>query len=182
MLLQSIKKIKPPAWLSVSDKKLRTAALVFAGLVLAHLLVYFVLIVPSSARLSAGERKYAELRKRHTEAVLFKKEKTLFTGIMAGVPAQKDMPILVKELVQTTRRLNLKVEKINYDIPKSVSGELAMLSFSFPIEGWYADVKRFIYDVETSDRFVGIQELKLESAEKGRVKMNMKLVTYVKGQ
>jgi Tfp pilus assembly protein PilO len=174
-------KIKVPAWLSVSDKKLRTAGMAFAGLVLANLLVYFALIVPSSIRLSAGEKKYAELRKRHTEAVLFKKEKTLFTGIMAGVPAQKDMPILVKELVQNARSLNLKVDTINYDIPKSVSGELAMLSFSFPIEGRYADIKRFIYDVETSDRFVGIQELKFES-EKGHVKLNMKLVTYVKGQ
>jgi Tfp pilus assembly protein PilO len=181
MSLQSIMKIKAPAWLSVSDKKLRTAAMVFAGLVLADLLVYFVFIVPSSAGLSTGEKKYAELRKRHTEAVLFKKEKTLFTGIMAGVPAQKDMPILVKELVQTARRLNLKVAAINYDIPKSVSGELVMLSFLFPIEGRYADIKRFIYDIETSDRFVGILELKFES-EKGNVKLNMKLMTYVKGQ
>ena len=174
-------KIKAPEWLSVNDKRLRTAALVCAGLILIDLLVYFVLIAPSSASLSAGEKRYAELRKRHADAVLFKKEKSLFTGIISGVPAQKDMPILVKELVQTARRLNLKVETINYDIPKNVTGELVILSFSIPVEGRYPDVKRFIYDVETSDRFIGIQELKLDS-EKGSVKLNMKLMTYVKGQ
>jgi len=181
MSLLSIKSIKAPEWLSVSDKKLRTVAIVFAGLLLADLLVYFVLIAPSSARLSDGERKYAELRKRHAEAVQFKKEKALFTGIMAGIPAQKDMPILVKELVQTARRLSLSVENINYDIPKSAGGELVMLSFSFPIEGQYSNIKRFVYDVETSDRIVGIQELRFDSV-KGAVKLNMKLMTYVKGQ
>ena len=83
--------------------------------------------------------------------------------------------------MQTARRLNLKVATVNYDIPKSVTGELVMLSFSFPVEGRYPEIKRFIYDVETSDRFVGIQELKLES-EKGAGKLNMKLMTYVRGQ
>ncbi len=180
MSLPSIKNIKVPEWLSAKDKRLRTAAMVFAALLLADLLVYFVFVAPSSARLSAGEKKYSELRKRHTEAVLFNKQKALFTGIIAGVPAQKDMPILMKELLQTAHRLNLRVEKINYDIPKSTSGELAMLTFSFPAEGHYAGIKRFVYDLETSDRLVGIQELKLES-EKGNVKLNMKLMTYVRG-
>ncbi len=172
-------KIKVPEWIKADDKSLRKAALVFAALVLADLLVSFVLVSPSAARLRAGEMKYAELRKQHAEAVLFKKQKSLFAGIMAGVPAQKDMPLLVKEFVQKARRLDLKVASVNYDIPKRGSGELAMLSFSFPVEGRYPDIKRFIYDVETSDRIVGIEDLKLDS-DQGRVKLNMKLMTYVK--
>jgi Tfp pilus assembly protein PilO len=56
-----------------------------------------------------------------------------------------------------------------------------MLTFTFPASGAYADVKRFIYEVETSKRLVGIQDLKL-SSEKGRVKLQMKLVTYIRGE
>jgi hypothetical protein len=41
-------------------------------------------------------------------------------------------------------------------------------------------VKRFIFEVETSTRLVGIQDLKLAS-DKGRVKLQMKLVTYIRG-
>ena len=174
-------RIQAPEWLRQSSKNLRAAALIFAGLVLADLLVYFTLVVPSSAGLAAREAKYAELRKRHAEAVLFKKQKPLFAGIMAGIPAQKDMPLLVKEFVQTARRLNLSVAAVNYDMPKRGSGELAMLAFSFPAEGRYPDIKRFIYEVETSDRLIGVQDLKLES-DTGRVKMNVKLMTYVKGR
>jgi type IV pilus assembly protein PilO len=173
--------MQAPEWFKGSIKSLRTVALIFAGLVLADLIVYFVLVVPSSSGLAAREAKYAELRKRHAEAVLFKKQKPLFTGIMAGIPAQKDMPLLVKEFVQTARRLNLNVAAVNYDMPKRGSGELAMLAFSFPAEGRYPDIKRFIYEVETSDRLIGVQDLKLES-DTGRVKMSVKLMTYVKGR
>ncbi len=174
-------RMQAPVWLKGSNKSLRTVALIFAGLVLADLLVYFMLVVPSSSGLAAREAKYAEFRKRHAEAVLFKKQKPLFAGIMAGIPAQKDMPLLVKEFVQTARQLNLSVAAVNYDMPKRGSGELAMLAFSFPAEGKYPDIKRFIYEVETSDRLVGVQDLKLES-DTGRVKMNVKLMTYVKGR
>ena len=104
-----------------------------------------------------------------------------FAGLISGIPTQKDVPLLIKDLVQTARRLNLSVEAINSDIPTPARGGLTMLTFTFPASGAYADIKRFIYDVETSDRIVGIQDVKLGS-EKGRVKMQMKLVTYIRGE
>jgi Tfp pilus assembly protein PilO len=177
----SIAKMRAPLWLKENKRKLMTAVIACVGLVCADLLLYGVTIAPSAARLETAEAKSAELRRRHAEAVLFTKQRQLFTGIVAGIPAQKDMPILVKELVQNARRLNLSVASIKYDMPKRAGGELAMVTFSFPAEGRYQDIKRFIYDVETADRFVGIQEMKLD-ADKGRVKLEMKLVTYVKGK
>lgn len=176
----SIRKIKTPEWLE-GNRRLRTAAVVFAGLVLADLFMYFILVAPSAALLTSSETKYAELRRRHAEAVLFKKQKPLFAGISAGITTQKDMPLLVKEVGQAARRLNLAVAAVTYDMPSHGGGELAQLSFSFPAEGRYPELKRFIYDMETADRFVGIQELKLES-DQGKVKLQMKLMTYVKGQ
>jgi Tfp pilus assembly protein PilO len=168
-------------WLKGIDKDLRAAALACGGLVCVNVLLYGFLVAPAVARIKAGEAAYSELRRKHAEAVLFKKQKPLFSGIMAGIPAQKDMPLLVKEFVLTARRLRLSVASIQYDMPRRAGGELAMLAFSFPAEGRYPDIKRFIYEVETSDRLVGIQDVKLNS-EQGRVKLEMKLVTYVKGQ
>ena len=176
-----IMNIKTPAWLREKDRRLRASILVCAGLFALDVLLYGVLVAPSTVRLSTGDAKYGELRKRHAGAVLFEKQKPAFAGIMAGIPAQKDMPLLVKELVQTARRLNLAVSSVKYDIPKRASGELALLTFSFPAEGRYPDIKRFIYEVETSNRLVGIQELKLDS-DQGKVRLEMKLVTYIKEQ
>jgi Tfp pilus assembly protein PilO len=163
-----------------NSKQLRTVAIVFAVLVCVNLALYFIFIAPSEAWLKTAEAKTAELRMRHAEAVVFKGQKPLFAGLLEGIPAQKDMPLLVKELEQMAKKLNLAVASINYDIPRRESGELAMLSFSFPVEGRYPSVKRFIYEVETSGRLIGIQDVKLDS-DKGKVRMQMKLMTYVRG-
>lgn len=173
--------VKTPMRFSVRTKRLRAAAVVFAAFLVLDLVLYGVFIAPSAALLATGEAKYSELRRRHAEAILFRNQKPAFSGIMSGIPAQKDMPLLVKDLVQTARLQNLSVSSVKYDIPKRASGELAMLTFSFPAEGRYADIKRFVYDVETSDRLVGIQEMKMDS-DQGRVKMEMKLLTYIKEQ
>jgi len=184
MLLHGIKNLKLPPWLRYpqalrENKNLRRAFLVCAGLCAADLVLYFALAAPSAARLAEREATYAELRKRHAEALLFQKQKKAFAGIKAGISSQKDMPLLVKELVQTARKLKLSVAAVSYDIPMPGGGGLTMLSFSFPAEGAYPAVKRFIYEIETSDRLVGIQDLKLD-ADRGRVRLQLKLVTYIK--
>ena len=172
--------MQAPLWFKGKRNNLRTASVVFALLICANLVLYLSLVAPVRARLQTGENKYGELRKRYAEAALFNKQKLSFAGIMAGVPSQKDMPLLVKDLVQTARRLKIGVSSVKYDIPKRSGGELAMLAFSFPAEGRYPELKRFVFDVETADRLVGIQNLKLD-ADQGRVKLDMKLITYIKG-
>jgi Tfp pilus assembly protein PilO len=172
---------KKPAWLQSGGGRLRTAALFFAGFLALDLAIYGFFVAPSVAGLSASEARHGELRRRHAQAVLFEKRKPDLAGIMEGIPAQKDMPLLVKDLVHKARRLNLEVASVRYDMPMRAGGELALLAFSFPAEGRYADIKRFIYEVETSDRLVGIQELKMNS-DQGSVKLDLKLVTYIKGQ
>ncbi len=180
MLLPSIGKIQVVRWLKENGKQLRTVAIVFTVLVCIDLALYFFLLAPSSDWLKTGEAKVGEFRLRHAAAVLFNEQKPLFADLLTGIPAQKDMPLLVKELEQKAKRLNLAVAAINYDIPRRQSGELALLTFSLPVEGRYPDIKRFIYEVETSGRLIGIQDANLES-DRGRVKLQLKLMTYVRG-
>jgi len=164
-----------------ATKRLRVLAALCAGLIALNVLVYTFAVVPAAARLAASRQQYADLRREYAEAALFQKQKQLFAGLMSGIPAQKDVPLLMKELVQTARRLHLSVDAINSDIPKQGADGLTMLTFTFPAAGSYPDVKRFIYEIEASPRLVGIQDLKL-SAEKGRVKLQMKLVTYLRAE
>ena len=177
----SIKDIRLPEWLRDS-KQLHAVIALTAVLFCTVLLLYAFLVSPAAARLSDRETHYSTLRKRRGEALLFRKQKQELAGLKAGIPSQKDMPLLIKDLVQNARRRNLSVSTINYDIPRRGAEDLALLSFSFPAEGRYADIKRFVYDVETSDRLVGIEDLKLNEGDKGRVHVQMKLVTYVKGR
>jgi len=178
MSLPSILKLSLPLGLA-EDRKLRTIAVICAAFIMANVLFSLLAAAPLATGLKELEFRSAELRKRNAEAMQFQKQKKDIAGIKAGIQTQKDMPLLVKDLVQTARRMNLRVGPINYDIPKPGSGGLAMLTFSFPAEGRYPDIKKFIYETESSPRLVGIQNMTLDS-EKDGVKLNVKLVTYIK--
>jgi Tfp pilus assembly protein PilO len=137
------------------------------------------MVAPAAADLAERRQRYADLKREQADTLQFQKQKRLFAGLAAGIPAQKDVPLLVKDLVSTARRLNLAVEAVNSDIPTIGAGGLAMLTFTIPAAGAYGDVKRFIHEVETSDRLVGIQDIRF-GADKGQVKFQMKLVTYIR--
>lgn len=170
-------------WQIVNDKKVRGAAALLA-LVLGGLLWLCVWqVIPAVSELRELEQRHAAIRKRQAEALLFKKRQLSLAGVMRGVPSQQDMPLIVKDLVQIVHALDLSVSSVKYDIPKRATGELELLTFSFPARGTYPALKHFIYDVETSDRLIGIQSLRMEAdKDKGAVNLDMKLLTYIKGQ
>lgn len=143
-------------------------------------LVYVLALAPASARLAAQQDAHATMKRQFAEALLFKKQRNLLAGITADLGGQKDIPLLIKDLVQSARRLNLSVGAIKSDTPASAGQGLSMVTFSVPVTGTYPNIKRFIYDVETTSKLVGIRDLKLSSDE-GRVKLEMKLVTYIQG-
>jgi Tfp pilus assembly protein PilO len=169
-----------PEWIR-ENKALKKLAVFCLALLVLDLLLYAFLVVPAAGTLRTLEARYAELRKRRADAVLFERKKQELTGIKAGIPTQKDMPLLIKDLVQTARRLNVTVASIKYEIPDRNGEQLVPLTFSFPAEGRYADIRRFIFEIETSDRLVGMQDVTL-GEDQGRVRIQMKLVTYIKGQ
>lgn len=167
-------------WLG-RNREIRAAVIVCALLLIADLGLYLAVERPLAGDIESQRARIADLRAKHAAAVIYQTQKKTLGNIAASVPMQKDMPLLVKELVQGARRLNLHVGSVNYDIPRPGEQGATLLSFSFPVTGRYADLKRFLYEVETSGRLIGIESAELKS-EKGVVSLNLKLMTYVRGQ
>jgi Tfp pilus assembly protein PilO len=182
----SIRSLRPPQRLRElfsgrTSRRLRWPAAAVLAFGAVNACVYLFLVVPAADRLAEQEARYSQLKRQYAEALLFQKQRQMLSGLEAGIPSQKDVPLLIKDLVQTANRLKLSVGAINSDIPTQGKGRLTQLTFSVPVTGAYPGIKRFIYDVETTEKLVGIQDLKLDS-EKGSVRLNMKLVTYIRGE
>lgn len=160
-------------------KKIAVAVAVFAAALALDLLIALFIHRPAGVRLDHARNELGGLKRRHAEALLFQKQKKAAAGISAGILLQKDVPILIKEVVQTARRRSLKVGVISSDLPAPGKEGMVLLTFLVPAHGSYPDIKRFIYDIETFDRPVGIQAIELK-AEKQGIAMDMKLVTYVR--
>lgn len=161
-------------------KWLRIAAGCFLFFLVLDVLLYLLFAMPAAAGLEQKTARYQELKRRQAEAALFLKQKREIAGLRDGIATQKDMPIMVRDIVQTAKRLGLSVSNMNYDISKRETFGLTMLSFTLPVQGAYPNLKRFIHEIETSERFIGIQDLSLD-ADRGKVNLNMKLVTYIRG-
>ncbi len=160
--------------------KLFLAALwMFAVMAALNVVLYAAVVSPAASRVHGQRSALSELRKRQTEALLFQKQRQAFAGLKTGMPTQKDVPLIIKDLIQSARKLNLTTGAISSDIPKQDAGSQTLLMLTVPVSGPYQDLKRFIYEVETTDRLVGIQDLKLFK-DKGRLKLEMKLVTYIR--
>ncbi len=180
MKLPSFAGISERLWLG-RNRELRTAAVVCAALLCADLGLFLALERPLARDIEAGEARIAELRSKQAAAVLYQKQKKTLGGLAAAVPTQKDMPLLVKELEQGARRLGLHVGTVNYDIPRPGAQGASLLSFSFPVTGRYPDLKRFLYEVEASARLIGVESAEFRS-DKSTVSLDLKLMTYVRGQ
>lgn len=161
------------------NRKLQGAALACCSLLLLDLLFYGAIVRPGAVKHAERESRINELRKRHAVGVLYQQQRKGIGALVTSMPTQKDMPLLVKELEQAARRLGLRVGPVNYDIPRTGAEGIAMLTFSFPVTGRYADLKRFVYEVETSARLVGIDALDIKTDQKGEA-LTLKLMTYVK--
>lgn len=164
-----------------AGKRLRAATILLAAAVLADAVLYGAAVAPAADRLAAEADRLASLKRQYADALLFQKQKQALAGLNKGALTQKDVPLLIKDLVQMARRRDLAVGAINSDIPAPAAGGLTMLAFTVPLEGSYANCKRYIHDVETTDRLIGIQGVRFAS-EKQKVKLEMKLITYIRGE
>ncbi len=162
-------------------RRLRLPAAMAATALLLVLLASALAVRPAADRLEAAQERHGELKRQHADALLFQKQKQALAGLNRGILTQKDVPLLIKDLVQAARRRDLAVGTVSSDIPTPASGGLTMLTFTVPLTGSYSGIKRYLYELETADRLAGIQDLRL-SSEKGGVKLDLKLVTYIRGE
>lgn len=164
-----------------TGRRLRKAAVFLLSVLVLNALIYGFAVAPAAGRLAAEQARVTDLKRRYADALLFQKQKRALAGLNEGILTQKDVPLLLKDLVHMARKRNLRVDTINSDIPTPSAGGLTLLTFTVPLAGSYANCKRYIHDLETTDRLVGIQGLRF-SSDKQVVKLDLKLITYIRGE
>jgi hypothetical protein len=84
-------------------------------------------------------------------------------------------------LAQLARELNLRAERRSYE-PEDPArdGVLGRLKISMALRGDYADVRAFIYELETADEFVVIEDLALSEGtdQESTLELALTLATY----
>lgn len=104
-------------------------------------------------------------------------KKARMVEFMSGVPTQNELAAVLRQVFDAARDNNLKVPEGDYSAEPAKDGRLSKYTFTLPVEGKYSDVKRFIYELETSDMPIAIDELTLTKGkeESRQLSLNIRI-------
>jgi Tfp pilus assembly protein PilO len=164
-----------------------------AGLLAINLLVYAVAVYPLEQRvanvqqrdraaeqaLSAARREYdaaqgAVTGKDRAAAELATFYKDILPADLSGARRLTHL-----RLAQLARQSNLRYERSTYDPIEEQHSTLARFKIRMILAGSYADMRTFIYQLETSPEFVVIDNIGLaEGAQSDELVLTVDLSTY----
>jgi tellurite resistance protein len=171
----------------------RYITLVLALLAVANGVFYFLATRPrvqeyTSLREGTGpqqealraDRAEVEEREAYLEA-LIKAEADLATLREEVLSTRKQRMIEVQlELAALAERFSIDVESITFDNELLREAELDKLVMTVPLEGGYANLRRFLQAVETSEKFLVVERVALGEGKLGGVmlELSISLATY----
>lgn len=139
---------------------------------------------PMEARLASFEEKEARLR-----GVLSARAGGAGGngGAIEGVksfkeklPDYKGLTKVLGEVFTAAKKNGLKIPEGDYRPETVKDTDISRYTFSFPVEGRYSQIKKFIYDIETLDRMLVVEDVTLSTgkAEDGTVALNIRMSAY----
>jgi len=168
-------------------KGLKTALAIMAGVDLLAALLYFSPLVGSAesrrmemnllqAELTTKTRQVAPLKDLPQKVVLASHQITDF--YTRRFPTQ-DSQILT-ELGKLTSTNGVTIEQVRYTPEEAEAGGLQRVEMDADLGGSYTSLARFINALERDQMFFIINSVTLGGLPQGRVRLNMRLETYLK--
>ena len=154
---------------------------------------YYGLILPQKTK---ADNLFKEIGTMRSDAVVskspasFSKIKGDIVKFKNMLPQKAVMTKIIRELDTLAKDSSLSIHDISYESKKLIPASFKQgaeqdnifpLSFSFPIEGKYSNIKNFIYQLESSGRLITIDDLNLEKASgKEDIRLKIRATIYLK--
>ncbi len=104
-------------------------------------------------------------------------------GIYSEIPGWEDFTKVMGEVYNKAESLNLLVESASYKTSSIKGSGMVKVDVSMPVTGSYGEIKRFIYEMETSPRLFIIQDLSLAGGREqaGDISLKLTIAAYFRG-
>jgi Tfp pilus assembly protein PilO len=117
------------------------------------------------------------------EATYARNEKVL-REFLTGTADHGELPALIEELFDYAAKLNLTIERVNYQPKQLAEHRLVQYGLNFQLEGSYDQIKHMIFLLENSPRTIAINKVQFQrrTAQSGRVVLGLDLETWFRGE
>jgi Tfp pilus assembly protein PilO len=159
----------------------------WVGIVLVLLLVLFVArdvgVAGARAELERVEKEWGAARQllmHHREA---RKATADLAQVRAMLPAERDFPPLALGISEEAKRDRVTLPALSYKTEPTAVANTSKGILQGWMSGRYEDLRRFIYDLETAEEFLFIEDLQLApsgSAQGQTLTFNIRIATYLR--
>ena len=168
-------------------------AIVLAVIVLANIGVWYVAVRPIEqqiARLELDEQTADQARERSRRrletlekayrSVLDRQEKVrLFYEQMLATRAERSVPFQ-RALGEVAKEFGVRPQQVSIGFSGLPQEGIEVMSLTFPIDGGYENLRRFLARLESLDQFLIVREVALQGGPEGgrMLRLSVSLETY----
>jgi hypothetical protein len=163
-------------------RKLKIGTLLFLLVLLSNAFLFIGFVFPHKMKRSETVFQWEESRKKLNRMHSLKNAEVQLKGWKELLKSKEDFSETISSISKTAKRHRIDIPSISYQQQDLELKGLSKISFSFTINNRYDRIRKFIYDLETSEEFLIIEELVVENSAKKEsqdVEAQMKVSTFL---
>lgn len=155
------------------------------GLLLVLSLVHDIGVVGAEFKRERLEKEWTSTRQllmQHREARKTRKD---LSQVWATLPAERDFAPLALGISEEAKRDRVTLPALSYKTEPTLVANTSKGLLQGSMNGRYEDLRRFIYDLETAEELLLIEDLELArsgSAQDQALTFNIKIATYLRAE
>jgi Tfp pilus assembly protein PilO len=128
--------------------------------------------------------RWAQVRKDHQHHQAARQAKNDLAQVWAALPEERDFAPLALGITEEAKQNHVTLPSLSYKTESTPVTNTSKGVLQGTMSGRYEDLRRFLYDIETADELVYIEDLDLvpSATQNDILTFNIKIVTYLRGE
>jgi Tfp pilus assembly protein PilO len=128
--------------------------------------------------------QWTQIRKQHQQHQVAKRAKQDLAQVWAALPEERDFAPLALGITEEAKRNHVTLPALSYKTESTPVANTSKGLLQGTMSGRYEDLRRFLYDIETADELVYIEDVDLvqSATQRDHLTFNIKIVTYLRGE
>ena len=158
-----------------------------AGVVLALLLVLWAVkslgVESAEQTRSKLTAEWAQVRKEYQQHQAARRAKKDLAQVWEALPEERDFAPLALGITEEAKRNHVTLPALSYKTEATAVANTSKGVLQGTMSGRYEDLRRFLYDLETAEELVYIEDVDLvrTSTPQDQLTFNIKIVTFLRG-
>ena len=126
--------------------------------------------------------QWAQARKEHQQHQAARRARQDLAQVWAALPEERDFAPLALGITEEAKRNHVTLPTLSYKTESTTVANTSKGILQGTMSGRYEDLRRFLYDIETADELVYIEDVDLvqSATQHDHLTFNIKIVTYLR--